>query len=573
MNPETTRTPAPYIALARKWRPTQFADLVGQEAVVRILNHALQSKRLHHAYLFTGSRGVGKTSIARIFAKALRCLHGKWEGNLFHSCENCSECSLINQGSSVDVIEIDGASNNGVDAIREIREFAKYLPASGEKKIYLIDEVHMLSTAAFNALLKTLEEPPPHVIFLFATTEPHKIPPTILSRCLRFDFKRVALPQMIQRLKWIAEHEGIKAAESALHALAQASEGSLRDALSLLDQVAAYGSEEITEATVQECLGLVGSEVLLGLLEAVCARNALSALALLDSVYARGHDIKTLSRDLIRWFHFLILAQVGAPRASARELTDSQWEKLLNMAKLRTLEETELLFQVLHQGLEWISHSPHPKHVLDVLLIKCATAEALVSLEDRRTNEAPSSPLVVNSQIQRPLPQVPQKKSEPLEPRGEPPAPLQSVSQQAIPAGPLSWEGLIEFIRVKRPLLASILEHGSANLELEQGSMTIAFLTKDSYFKEQLQSRTYTEPLKELTQAYFKKNLRISVIQSEAFAEESIALKKERVLQKHIQTTQDAIKRHPIVAEAQALFGGQLGPIELKSNSENSPHA
>src|SRR5512140_1005150 len=238
--------PLSYLVLARKWRPQTFRDLIGQEHVSQTLKNAIDSGRVAHAFLFTGGRGVGKTSAARILAKALNCEQGPAP----EPCNACSACEEITAGNSVDVFEIDGASNTSVDDIRDLRETVKYLPSRCRYKIFIIDEVHMLSTSTFNALLKTLEEPPPHVKFIFATTEPHKVPITILSRCQRFDFKRIALPRIVARLRYIVDQEKVSVSDEALAVVARKGDGSMRDALSTLDQVLAFCGESVADADV-----------------------------------------------------------------------------------------------------------------------------------------------------------------------------------------------------------------------------------------------------------------------------------------------------------------------------------
>ncbi len=352
---------------------------MGQGHIVRTLMNAIRSERVHHAYLLTGSRGIGKTSIARIFAKALRCESSQWtpEGYLL-SCGKCASCHEIASTTSVDVQEIDGASNNGVDEIREIRENAKFLPATGTRKIYIIDEVHMLTTQAFNALLKTLEEPPPHVLFLFATTEPHKIPGTILSRCQRFDLKRVTTSQIQIRLTEILQSEGVAFEPAALALIARAAEGGMRDSLSLLDQVLAYSSEKITAQAVRESIGLMNGQAVIGILKSIFSREPKSALALVDRAYAEGHDLRVLARTLIEYLHAALISKVDGELPASLEISEVEWEELKELATLRPIEEIEMIFQVLHHGTDWIARASQPRIVLDVLIIKCATAKMLV---------------------------------------------------------------------------------------------------------------------------------------------------------------------------------------------------
>jgi len=572
-----------YIVLARKWRPGQFSDIVGQSHIVRTLMNAIRAQRIHQAYLFTGSRGIGKTSIARIYAKVIRCEQTQMvtdaRGEWLKSCDQCASCKEITSGTSIDVIEIDGASNNGVEAVREIRENAKYLPATGSRKIYIIDEVHMLTTAAFNALLKTLEEPPAHVIFIFATTEPHKIPATILSRCQRFDYRRVTLAQIQQRLTEVTQAEGVAAEPAALALIARAAEGSMRDSLSLLDQVIAFSGNQISVSSVRDSIGLVEGQTILGILDGIFKRKPLDALSLVEQAYTRGHDLRVLTRSLIEFLHAAILAKVGAPNSGTLELSPEEWNELTAASSHRELEEIEMIFQVMHHGLEWIARSPQPKIVLDVLVVKCATAEALM-YADSPTSAPPqagspstgsakplsapaATPSIAAPKISAALPQSPASIT-------AAPVTAAPVAPKA-PTGPLTWEAFIETVRKTRPLLASILEHGSC-VSLPGASLNgpgeqmlhLAYQAKDSYFRDQLQSRVYHEQLLTLTKEYFGKATRVQLEIREAG--ESLAEKKRRELEEKQKNARDAARNHPTILEAKALFGGELGPIELSES-------
>jgi DNA polymerase-3 subunit gamma/tau len=564
--------------------------------------NAIRAQRIHQAYLFTGSRGIGKTSIARIFAKVIRCEQTQMvtdaRGEWLKSCDQCASCKEITAGTSIDVIEIDGASNNGVEAVREIRENAKYLPATGSRKIYIIDEVHMLTTAAFNALLKTLEEPPAHVIFIFATTEPHKIPATILSRVQRFDYRRVTLAQIQQRLTEVTQAEGVAAEPAALALIARAAEGSMRDSLSLLDQVIAFSGNQITVSSVRDSIGLVEGQTLLGILDGIFKRKPLDALSLVDQAYTRGHDLRVLTRSLIEFLHAAILAKVGAQNSGSLELSNEEWSELTAIASHRELEEVEMIFQVMHHGLEWIARSPQPKIVLDVLVVKCATAEALM-YADAPTSAPPQTNSPATGGSARPLtsagasaapsaspaaPVVPvapktsaayapqQPSASITAPRASAPQPAgASVAAPATPKAPagsqpgsMSWEGFIEMVRKTRPLLASILEHGSCvslPSAANEQQLQLAYQLKDSYFRDQLQSRVYNEQLLTLTKEYFGKTTRVQLEIREAG--ESLAEKKRRELEEKQKNARDAARNHPTILEAKALFGGELGPIEL----------
>jgi DNA polymerase-3 subunit gamma/tau len=294
-------------ALYRKWRSRTFEEVIAQEHVTRTLRNALRAGRVTHAYLFTGPRGTGKTSTARLLAKAVNCLSGEEE----KPCNDCATCRAIDEGRMLDLIEIDAASNRGIDEIRDLREKVNYRPGEARYKFYIIDEVHMLTNEAFNALLKTLEEPPPHVIFVLATTEPHKIPATVLSRCQRFDFRRIPLDDILSRLSYIATEEGLMVEPPALELIARQSTGSLRDAVSLLDQMMAYGGELITLAHVQEALGIASSQLVADLIDHLAQRDVPAGLETINRAIDEGADPRQLVREIVEHLRGLMLLQLG----------------------------------------------------------------------------------------------------------------------------------------------------------------------------------------------------------------------------------------------------------------------
>jgi len=297
----------PYEVLARKWRPQVFQDVIGQEHITQTLINAIKTDRLAHAYLFGGPRGVGKTSVARILAKAINCEKG--EPGV--PCNRCQSCAEITDGASVDVQEIDGASNRGIDEIRELRQNIKYMPSASQYRIYIIDEVHMLTLPAFNALLKTLEEPPAHVKFIFATTEAHKVPMTILSRCQRFDFKRIPVAQIIGQLEKISAEEDIEIGKSGLAMIAREAEGSMRDAESLLDQVVSFTGPKVEDRHIIEILGVIDRDVILNAVRAIIEGAPRGCLEIVDQIYNYGYDIKEFYRALMEQFRNLVVSLVA----------------------------------------------------------------------------------------------------------------------------------------------------------------------------------------------------------------------------------------------------------------------
>lgn len=372
-----------YVVLARRYRPTQFSEVIGQSHVTRTLQNAIEADRVHHAYLFTGSRGVGKTTVARLLAKALNCEEGP-------TATPCGKCDICLEGNaSVDTFEIDGASHTGVDDVRELRENVRYLPSRARRKIYIIDEVHMLSTSAFNALLKTLEEPPPHVVFMFATTEPHKIPATILSRCQRFDFKRVPAPQLVEHLENLLGQEKIAVDKAGLGLIARAAEGSVRDSLSLLDQVIAYGTHdaEISSKRVAEVLGVADRRVLFGLSQALLKKDASASLEIVARLFNDGQDLAQFSQAFLFHLRDLIVAKTCKEPAALLEVSAAELADLQSQSK-----DAELLqqyFDLFSRKAEEIARSSFPRLLLEMALVEMVHMQPLLPLGDllRRLEE------------------------------------------------------------------------------------------------------------------------------------------------------------------------------------------
>lgn len=361
-----------YMALYRKFRPQGFQDVKGQEALVRTLKNQIQADRIGHAYLFCGTRGTGKTTVAKIFAKAVNCEHPR-EGS---PCGACSMCREIGEGSSMNVIEIDAASNNGVDNIREIREEVSYRPAKGKYKVYIIDEVHMLSAGAFNALLKTLEEPPEYVIFILATTEVHKIPVTILSRCQRYDFRRIDSGTIAERLQELVEKEGLQVEEKAIRYIARMGDGSMRDALSLLDQCTAfYLGEKLTYEHVLEVLGAVDQSVFGKLLEKLLAAEVKGVIQTVEELVLQGRELTQMTIDFTWYLRNLLLVTEGEEAAELLEISAEQFHQLQN---LRKKVEDETLFhyiRVFSELSNQMKFSGQKRILLEMALIRLCRPE------------------------------------------------------------------------------------------------------------------------------------------------------------------------------------------------------
>ena len=377
-----------YEVLARKWRPQQFADVVGQGHVTQTLQNAIKAKRIAHAYLFVGPRGIGKTSLARIFAKALNCEKGPTS----EPCDVCDSCKEIMSGSSMDVLEIDGASNTGVDQVRELRENVKFAPTRGQYKIYIIDEVHMLSTAAFNALLKTLEEPPAHVKFIFATTEAQKVLPTIVSRCQRFDLRRIPTAEIVERLSLIAREEKITLDEDAALAIARGAEGGLRDAESALDQLIAFRGDKIAEEDVLAVFGLVARHTLESLAEAVLKGDVSALIRIVAELDASGKDMQRLLLELLDHLRNLLVYQCAPQAVESMDVISTQVEVLKAQAGLANADRLLRMAEVLAQTEDRIRFALSRRTLVETALIRCARATA-VSIDEliRRVDELQSS--------------------------------------------------------------------------------------------------------------------------------------------------------------------------------------
>ena len=366
---------ASYIVLARKWRPQTFADLVGQQHIAVTLRNAIAQNRVAHAFLFTGSRGVGKTSTARIFAKALNCAHFPSD----EPCNECESCREITEGHSMDVIEIDGASNRGINEIREVLDAVRYAPSRDRYKIYIIDEVHMLTTEAFNALLKTLEEPPPHVVFIFATTDPNKIPITIVSRCQRYDFKRIGTDDLVAHLSHIAESENIRFEESALRLIARTARGGVRDALSAMDQIIAFAEQPISGERAAEILGVASRETLMKMGECIARKNVAGALECIEKVDHYGQNLSQFAFDLLEfWRDVTVLA---AAHDAPVELNASEKAMIEPWLPLMSFDRLQRTFQIWYQTSEMLPKSLSPRLVMEMAAIRMCQIESVGPLD------------------------------------------------------------------------------------------------------------------------------------------------------------------------------------------------
>ena len=482
------------LALARKWRPKNFTELVGQEHVVRAISNALAQNRLHHAYLLTGTRGVGKTTLARIIAKALNCETGVTAT----PCGKCAACVEIDSGRFVDLIELDAASNTQVDNMRELLEGALYAPTSGRFKVYIIDEVHMLSRSAFNAMLKTLEEPPAHVKFILATTDPQKIPVTVLSRCLQFNLKQIPLAQIRGQLENVLGKEGVTFELPALNLLARAAEGSLRDALSLLDQAIAHGAGKVNEASVREMLGAVDRGYLFSILNALTRGDGPALLAEADRMAARSLSLETALQELATLLHRIALAQT-VPDALADD--EPERDTLIALGRAFSAEDVQLLYQIAIHGRRDLGLAPDEFAGFTMTLMRML---AFVPLEPGA--KVAASPAFIrpaeNPAITRAVgpPRVMESPPRVMEKPNQP-----AAAAQAIEAELADWRNLVG--RIKVGGMARMLGDNCEFQSLQGDDLDLVVPEAHKHLLE----KAYTEKLQGALGEYFGRKLRLSI--------------------------------------------------------------
>ncbi|MBY0461415.1 MAG: DNA polymerase III subunit gamma/tau, partial [Gemmataceae bacterium] len=474
--------PGGYTVVARRYRPQQFADLIGQEHVAGALTNALATGRVAHAYLFTGARGVGKTSAARILAKALNCL--KADRPTPTPCDECDSCKAVMGGDDVDVLEIDGASNNKVEEVRDLRQNVGFRPTRGRFKVYIIDEVHMLSTSAFNALLKTLEEPPEHVKFILATTEVQKIPITILSRCQRFDFAHVGPGKIFEQLKRIAEREGHAADDDALKLVARRACGSMRDSQSLLDQLLASSPGTLTAELVNQVLGTAGDDRVIELASAILADDPKTALDLLGGWVERGLQIGELMDQLVEYWRALMLVSCGGPDVRELPVSPNQFEAIRAQAKQIALDAILAGLEVLTATKARMRGTSHSQVLLEMAAVRLCRLRDLRPLDQIVQALTQSGAAVVSSApaagtsvaarpriAQIPVSPSPSAPSESAKKNGPPPAkPSENGTPNAnlstLPLTPATvdavWERFVQYAKEKSPLLANSLSFASS---------------------------------------------------------------------------------------------------------------
>jgi DNA polymerase-3 subunit gamma/tau len=606
-----------YLVLARKYRPQSFEDLVGQGHVATTLANAIASGRVAHAFLFTGVRGVGKTTSARLLAKCLNCLgaDGKATAPTATPCQVCAACKEIASGSDIDVQEIDGASYNGVDEVRRLQEGIAFRPARDRYKIYIVDEVHMLSNAAWNAFLKTLEEPPPHVKFVFATTEVHKVPVTILSRCQRYDFKLISTQTIAKRLAEVLDAEEIKAEPAAIAVLAREAAGSMRDAMSLLDQVIAFSGQSLTGEDVARVLGVADRQVLHQLATALVEGNPAAALKVVDQVAQQGFDLGHVAKDVLRHLRNLVVAKV-CPEGELRELVDLADEELgdvIALARKADADDLLRLYQGFSKGYDDVVKSGQPRSALEMTLVRLARRPPLLPLDElllrlgdlerRLATGAPppqaprggggggsggtrastpsahvlSAP-VFSEAVDRTRGALALAPSAEESPAPAPAAPKKlAVTPPPPPAAAVAgaarvdleaWRAILERIRAVRPPLASIFEH-AVPLDIRPERVTLGY-PQDSLLGAQAAEAEALDLLRKEARAHFGAATQVALDVSHKPAQGAVTVAAIDAEKRRLATAEAraAVERHPLVRFAVEELGAELREVRLPGTDD-----
>jgi DNA polymerase III subunit gamma/tau len=548
-----------YQALARKWRPKTFRELVGQEHVVTALTNALDRGRLHHAYLLTGTRGVGKTTIARILAKSLNCATGVTST----PCGVCSACVDIDAGRFVDLLELDAASNTGVDNMREILDNARYAPTVGRYKVYLIDEVHMLSKGAFNSMLKTLEEPPEHVKFVLATTDPQKIPVTVLSRCLQFNLKPLPPPQIAQRIESILDAEGVTGEAAGIALIARAARGSLRDGLSLLDQAIAYGDGQVREVVVRAMLGTVDHDYVYRIADALAAGDGVALLAESDALAARGLSAGAALEELASLFHRIAIAQ--AVPAGAANFEDAP--RVSEYASRFTPESIQLAYQICAQGRADLAIAPDESTGFAMTLLRLLAFEPAGDDGASSSKQPPPRAVSAERRSERATTNLGTvRAASGAAPTLAPEAPARaeragevapSVALLALPEGPTAWPSFVASLK-----LTGLAAQLAAQSELRSVEGNVVNLGVPATHKH-LADRAYSDKLKlALEQATGRKLMLVFEVGDATPA--SLASKERRERDEARERTEAAFRDEPFVRELVERFDGKVRPDSIK---------
>jgi DNA polymerase-3 subunit gamma/tau len=608
-----------YLVLARKYRPQTFEDLVGQDHVARTLANAIATGRVAHAFLFTGVRGVGKTTSARLLAKCLNCVgpDGKRTGPTATPCNECAPCREITAGQDLDVQEIDGASYNGVDEVRRLQEGMSFRPARDRSKVYIVDEVHMLSTAAWNAFLKTLEEPPPHVKFIFATTEVHKVPITILSRCQRYDFKLIATQTIAKRLEQVLGQESIAADAAAVQVLAREAAGSMRDAMSLLDQVIAFSDKKISADDVTRVLGVADRKILHELASALVGGDAVACLGVVERLALQGFDLPHVARDVLDHLRNLVVAKVCATPApgatvgpSMRDLLDLADEEIREVCDLAARAETDdlsRLFQGFSRAFDEIVRSGQPRMALEMALVRLARRPPLLPLDEllsrigdlerrlggapptgpvprgggggggRGAQPAPASmhstsmgaapggtrthgALALADDVEEPAPRIPEAR--PIERPAVVPVPAPLAPPP--PETDAAWHAIVARLRATQAPFASFFEH-ALPLEVTPARVTVGFEPSASFQAKRASEPEALEALTRAVRAHFNAPTQVilELASKPTSGARTVASLEAEQRSANRANARAAVEAHPVVQEIIRVFGAQLRDVKL----------
>ncbi len=557
-----------YLVLARKYRPQTFDDVVEQSHVTRTLTNAIRHGRVAHAILFSGPRGTGKTTIARILAKSMNCQTGPTPT----PCNACRSCKEITAGNAADVFEIDGASNNSVDQIRELRENVKYMPAYSAYKIYIIDEVHMLSTPAFNALLKTLEEPPPHIIFMFATTEAHKIPVTILSRCQRYDLRRIGFESLTGHMARLCDAEKIAIPDESLTLVAREAGGSMRDALSLLDQVMTCSDGPVTHEQVLNILGVVDRHVITDLADALLAGDVARILQAVATVYDRGQDLKKLYADILNHFRNLIVIKMGEATASLVDLPASEIQQLREQTHSYSVGVLNQVFNLLYREETLVRLTVHPRLAIEMVLIQICQIKPALPLDELIQNveslrqavidgggQIMSAKAVSGPRDDRP-PESPAARQD-----VDPPNPTSAKSAAlAIPTDETGrqavWARIVETLGADLPALAANLKQSS--LMTANESVFEIEVNGNEFNINRVKRRESIRAIGRVVQELFGHALEIVV-----YGKSSDPTAKQKKKDHEERLKKEALG-HPMVSEVVELFQGKVVDVKVLSPAE-----